>query len=367
VKNNTSFNHIYIESHLMEHPKTKLILERLQHTGEISQFDNIHTLIKSSHQVYHPSDRSKNLVLSSIRGEILRKCPGTHGHICCNYHVINQYIGCPVNCAYCILQGYLNQPFTIINVDIENILETLSTVSVKNQNEILRIGTGELGDSLVYDHLTDFSLDFIQFFKNRREFMFEFKTKTNNIDNLLKEPNPGNIVIGFSMNPESLTVKLESDAATIDERINAASLLVEKGYKISLHFDPILNIPNFRDEYNSLIQKIFSRISHNDIAWISMGTFRYTNDLKSMIEYNYPESGLLSDDFVLTADGKYRYFRPVRTALYKAVKESLTAINPDMPMYLCMESPEVWRSVLGTTPGCSAKMDFLFKKRGIIK
>ena len=175
MKNNTQFNHIYIESHLLDHPKTKLILERLQHTGEISQFDNIHTLIKSSHQVYHPSDRSKNLVLSSIRGEILRKCPGTHGHICCNYHVINQYIGCPVNCAYCILQGYLNQPFTIINVDIENILETLTTVSVKNQHEILRIGTGELGDSLVYDHLTDFSLDFIQFFKNWKiSFFYSF-------------------------------------------------------------------------------------------------------------------------------------------------------------------------------------------------
>lgn len=360
-----NFENIYIENSVRNHSKTKLILERVTYSGTIQYFDEINALIKSSPPVYHPLDRAKNLVLSSIRGEILRKCPGTHGHICCNYHVINQYIGCPINCTYCILQGYLNQPFTIINVDIEKITDELSKRT--DSDHILRIGTGELGDSLVYDHITDFSIDFINFFKNRRDFMFEFKTKTDNIDNLLKYNNPGNIIVGFSMNPPELSKEIEGDAASIEERIAAIKLLSEKNYKISLHFDPIINIPDYKKKYDALIKNIFSQISSLNIAWISMGTFRYSNELKSMIEYNYPENHILQDQFVLTSDNKYRYFRPLRTALYNAVKDSLYEVDKNMPIYLCMESREVWEDVLGTTPGCSSKMDFLFKKRGLIE
>lgn len=361
---NIDFDKIFIERGVVNHKKTKLILSRLDFKGEIEYFDDINTLIKSSEPVYHPCDRAKQLVLSSIRGGILRKCPGTHGHICCNYHVINQYIGCPVNCSYCILQGYLNQPFTIINVDIENIFTELDKHTSDN---IIRVGTGELGDSLVYDHLTDFSLDFIEYFSDRRQYCFEFKTKTDNIGNLIKHKNPGNIIVGFSVNPEIIQVSDEPFAATLNMRLEAARKLASMGYRVSLHFDPIINIENYEDLYNNLVKMIFSYITPEDIGWISLGTFRYTNELKSMMEYNYPNSKLLSDEFVLCADAKYRYYRPLRTRLYRTVKNALSRINPDMPVYLCMESPEIWKAVLGHLPDCSGKMDFLFKSRGIIK
>ena len=111
------FDKVWIENSVREHHKTQQILSRITSGYEVDYFDNLNTLIKSTPVAYHPKERSRVLVLSQIRGEILRKCPGTHGHLCCNYHVINQYIGCPIGCSYCILQGYLNQPFTIINVD----------------------------------------------------------------------------------------------------------------------------------------------------------------------------------------------------------------------------------------------------------
>lgn len=367
-----SFKKVWIENRIAKHSKTMQILSKLNNV-ETDYFDDLNTLIRSTPTVFHPKERSETLVLSAIRGEILRKCPGTHGHLCCNYHIINQYIGCPIGCSYCILQGYLNQPFTIINVDIESIFEELERFQKVNPGKQIRIGTGELGDSLVYDHLTHFSQDFLNFFAGREEFIFEFKTKTTNIDLLLQSKGIANVVVGFSVNPDIVIKNEEEFSASLKERIEAAAALVNAGYKIALHFDPIVLIPNAEQEYKQTVNFIFSHLKPEDIAWISLGTFRYTNDLKSMMEYNYPKSTLLSREFVLCSDNKFRYFRPIRTKLYKAVIGFLHNVNKDLPIYLCMESPEVWIDTLeilpGNCSGCSQEetMDLLFRRRVILK
>lgn len=367
-----SFKKVWIENKIAKHSKTMQILSKLNNV-ETDYFNDLNTLIRSTPTVFHPKERSETLVLSAIRGEILRKCPGTHGHLCCNYHIINQYIGCPIGCSYCILQGYLNQPFTIINVDIESIFEELERFQKVNPGKQIRIGTGELGDSLVYDHLTHFSQDFLNFFAGREEFIFEFKTKTTNIDLLLQSKGIANVVVGFSVNPDIVIKNEEEFSASLKERIEAAAALVNAGYKIALHFDPIVLIPNAEQEYKQTVNFIFSHLKPEDIAWISLGTFRYTNDLKSMMEYNYPKSTLLSREFVLCSDNKFRYFRPIRTKLYKAVIGFLHNVNKDLPIYLCMESPEVWIDTLeilpGNCSGCSQEetMDLLFRRRVILK
>jgi spore photoproduct lyase len=47
-------------------------------------------------------------------------------------------------------------------------------------------------------------------------------------------------------------------------------------------------------------------------------------------------------EMILGEDGKYRYFRPLRTALYRALQEEIIRHFQDTTLYLCMESHEVW-------------------------
>lgn len=359
-KNNFyKFNKIYIEKKYKDHANVKRILSNLVKTP-IEYVDNLFDLIKLSPVVYNPSEKSKILFLGGIRGDILKKCPGSHGHICCNYYIINLYIGCPLNCTYCILQEYLNQPFIIVNIDIENIFKSLNDM-FKKSNKFYRIGTGELGDSLVYDPITGFSKDFIDFFSNYPSNIFEFKTKTNLIDNILKINSPGNIIVGFSLNPEIVIKNQEGFSSFLIERLIAAKELIKKGYKISLHFDPIINIINFEKEYFNLIKTIFGYISGSDIAWISLGTFRYLPGLKKMIEYNYSNSNILNDEFVLCADKKYRYLKSIRLAMYKKIINWLRSFDKNLLIYLCMESPEVWKKALGNLPFNEEKLNLIFK------
>ena len=76
-----AFKKVWIENKIANHYKTKHILSKLGDI-DIDYFDDLNTLIHNTPTVFHPKDRSQTLVLSAIRGEILRKCPGTHGHLC---------------------------------------------------------------------------------------------------------------------------------------------------------------------------------------------------------------------------------------------------------------------------------------------
>ncbi|HPO49493.1 MAG TPA: radical SAM protein [Spirochaetota bacterium] len=356
----SQFENIYIEEKFKNNINVEKILSRVTGKSKISYVDDITKLMKILPQS-HPNEVSKNLLLSGIRGDVLRKCPGTNGHICCNYYVINLYVGCPLGCTYCILQSYLNQPLTIINLDIDSIFLSLDKIFKENNKKFFRVGTGELGDSLVYDHLTDYSTEFIDFFAGYKNTIFEFKTKTTNVSNLLQKQSPGNVVVGFSVNPSIVSEKEETYASKIEDRISCAKELVSKGYKIALHFDPLINIENFENEYSILIDNIFKNLSPKNIAWISLGTFRYTPDLKICIEYNYPKTKILCEEFIVDRDKKFRYFKTIRIELYKKIIDKLKSINDNLTIYLCMESKEVWKKTLGFLPFDESKVDLIFK------
>ncbi|RUM36511.1 MAG: DNA photolyase, partial [Desulfobulbus sp.] len=52
-----------------------------------------------------------HLLLAENRGTFFKPCPGTREYRCCDYQVLNIGMGCPMDCVYCILQAYLNNPW----------------------------------------------------------------------------------------------------------------------------------------------------------------------------------------------------------------------------------------------------------------
>ena len=76
-----------------------------------------------------------------------------------------------------------------------------------------------------------------------------------------------------------------------------------------------------------------------------MGTLRYTPELKEKLG----EQDFLLAEFVPCHDGKNRYIQKVRSRIYRHVSERLASVC-GCPVYMCMESPAVWRNVFGKTP-----------------
>jgi spore photoproduct lyase len=190
-------------------------------------------------------------------------------------------------------------------------------------------------------------------FSRRKNAILELKTKTTRISRVLASKYRERIVLSWSLNGAWISVREEKGAASIQKRIEAARECQSEGFTLGFHFDPLIPYPGWRDDYARTIELLDRRIDPRGIIWISMGSFRFMPALKPIIRKRHPTSSVLNGEFVSGLDGKMRYFKPIRIELYDFVRRLLEGWHPDLGLYLCMESDEVWRSSMGWSPETS--------------
>ncbi len=279
--------------------------------------------------------RLDNFFIVRENYDFYKKCACSHKSVHCGYEVVNLGSGCAFDCAYCYLQDYLNSPGILQPANLEDFFTQFASYK-----ENIRMGSGEITDSLIFDHLTGFSSRIVEFFKGHPGSSFEFKTKSDNVDNLLKVSPGDNIIVSWSMNPPEVITTVEHFTASLDERLAAAERCVAAGYKVAFHFDPMIYFVGWETAYRNLVEKIFNRIDSRRVAWLSLGTLRMTPALKKMMENRFPETRLLDEEFIVGHDGKFRYPFAVRTAMYGHMKDWLSQRAPGVYLYLCMEEKE---------------------------
>jgi spore photoproduct lyase len=296
------------------------------------------------------------LFVSSPRGKTVTRCPGSRGHLCCNYITVDLYLGCTLGCGYCIMDSYLNFSPLTVYLQPQRSIARLQELARKNGDITIRAGTGEVGDSLLLDPLFGLSEVFITALSVHPNVYFELKTKTHFVDHLLEVEKKGNAVIGFSVNPQSHIEAHEPHASSLAQRLEAARRAAQAGYRLAFHFDPVFFSDNWEQEYLSLV-KALRRFSCERIAWISLGAMRYTSALRQRLG----EQAFLYEEFVPCRDGKFRYPQKMRIPIYRTLYEALNR-ELSAPIYLCMESPAVWHEVFGNVPGKIAGLRAIFTK-----
>lgn len=290
------------------------------------------------------------LLLSENRGTFLKECPATREYQCCDYRVINIGTGCPMDCTYCILQAYLNNPYQNFYINEKDMFMELNNELSENKG-FLRIGTGEFTDSMALDRLTGMSRKLVSFFSDKNNCILELKTKSAYIENLRDLHHGGRTVMAWSLNSEKIVMHEEMRAATVDERLDAAAACSGYGYHLAFHFDPIIAYPGWKQGYKDIIEKLFEKVPASSIRWISLGGFRYIPKLKQIGTARFPHSKIYHHEFIEGLDSKQRYFRPLRVELYRYIYSRIKhCADPRTCIYFCMESDEIWKEVMGFTP-----------------
>jgi spore photoproduct lyase len=330
------FDRLYVEQPLVRSPFLEPALRRL------AGLEPVFVPGKEGIPAEHRNPRT--LFLSGPRGRVVTRCPGSPGQLCCNYFTVDLYLGCALGCAYCILRSYLNFAPLTVYLDPGPAAERLKRLARANPDRLVRAGTGELGDSLLLDPLFGLSESLIRALAPYPNVRLELKTKTANVDHLLGIEDKGGAVIAFSLNPPELIRAYEGRSSPLPERLEAARRAAQAGFRVSFHFDPIIAGPRAEEEYRA-VARLLADFPPGSVAWISLGTFRYPPELRERVGCRE----LLHEEFVPCPDGKHRYPQPARSRLYRALKEELSRVS-DAPIYLCMESPAVWRNVFGRLP-----------------
>ena len=295
--------------------------------------------------------RCDTVFVIRARHDFFKRCPCTNGAVPCGYHIFNLGFGCIYECSYCYLQEYTNAPGVVLPANIEHFFGRFTRYTASpaaaawQRGTRMRIGTGEFSDSLMLDHLTEYSLPIVEFFRRHQDTLFEFKTKSARIDNLLKARHDGNIVLSWSLNPQKIIDENEWHTASLSARLAAAARGAEAGYPIGLHFDPVIHFKGWEKEYGAVIEAVFDTLRQKEIAWISLGTLRFRPRLKQIIENRFPANTILDEELLPGYDRKLRYPDSIRQAKYTRLVTMLHKHSKKLPIYLCMEDRKMWEMV----------------------
>lgn len=313
----------------------------------------------------------RNVFVTPFKGHFFKRCPGASQKTaltCCNYYVLNLGSQCNLNCSYCYLQSYLNTPVMKIYSNIESAKTELLDMMKSFPKHPYRVGTGEIIDSLSMDELTLFSRELIPLFKEYPHWTLEFKTKSDRVDQFLDMGPVENVHVSWSINPPFIIDSEEHGTARFEERLAAAKKVVNAGFKLAFHIDPIIYHENWKENYTYLVQQITKEFSPNEVKVISLGTLRFQPEQRLLMRERFGMSSLVNQSEMFSSDsGKMRYDWHIRTQMFQFVLNLFKNNSASWNIFLCMETPETWATTLNKSPMKVDGLENLFRPLPKIK
>jgi len=339
---------VYVDKEIFSSPITKEVLSHFLITPTIINDSKI--VYDDVYDSFDPIARGKEILyLTENKGSFIRKCPGTRHYHCCGYKILHTGTYCTMDCSYCILQQYFHPPLLKYFVNHGDLFGALEN-EIFQAPEISRIGTGEYTDSLIWEPISSLTPQLVEKFGKQSRAVLELKTKTVQIDKLKGLSHNRKTILAWSLNTPRIIQSDERDTAPLKARLKAARTCQSWGYPIAFHFDPIVLYKGCENEYIQVIQDIFETISPENIAWISLGVFRFLPELKTILETRFFDSKITYGEFIPGMDGKMRYFKSLRIDVCKTIVSAIRKyINPKI-IYFCMEDDEIWQESFGYTP-----------------
>ena len=308
------------------------------------------------------AESKKQVHITNFQGQFFKKCPGFHkGMACCNYFVLNLGFQCDMDCSYCYLQSFINSNYLTIYANVDMALEELKQMEhLKGQP--MRVGTGEVIDSLSLDPLTLYSHDLIQFFKDYPTWKLEFKTKSAYVDQFLDCDHAGNVIVSWSINPQNIIAAEEHGTASFEERIQAARKCVDKGYQVSFHIDPMIWHQGWEKNYKTLVDRITTEFQPKDIPYLSVGALRFQPEQKNIMRERFGMKSLVNQgETFKSQDGKLRYDYSLRQSMFEFILKGFRNHSKEWKIFMCMETPETWVDTFGHNPFHEEPLRELFK------
>ena len=199
-----------------------------------------------------------------------------------------------MDCSLCCSRTSYNPAFQIFS-NYTDSFEELDRLARSSPRRHFRVGTGELADSLALDSITGLSTDLIDFVRDREHVTLELKTKTDEIANLLRIDPRGRAIISWTLSPDAVWRSSEHRTASPSARIAAARAVLEAGYRVGFHFDPIIAYENAERDYGLLIKELLGVVPAEKISFISMGALRMTPALRGAAETVSADAMLLGE------------------------------------------------------------------------
>ena len=262
---------------------------------------------------------------------------------CCNLLTLDAVESCGYDCSYCSIQSFYNDGKITFDTTLKDKLENIEL----DPNEFYHIGTGQSSDSLMWGNRFGVLDHLVEFAKKHPNVMLEFKTKSNNISYFLEQDNlPKNLLFTWSLNPQIIIDHEEHLTASLDERLDAAKTLHDRGSLVGFHFHPMIYIENFKEEYGAVFNKMLKIFDPKTVALLSLGTLTFIKPVIKQIRNRDFKSKILQIP-MNDASGKFSYPLDIKKEMFKFAYDSLSPWHDKVYFYMCMEDHSLWKDVFG--------------------
>jgi len=191
-------------------------------------------------------------------------------------------LNCFFNCKYCYLQWTFRNRFPVFFLNYEDMQKEIINQIEKERKTWfdgqITFYASNYTDLLATENISRFHKNFLPFCESLPDkVLIETRTKSANITALLDYTKKLNwnsptqkMEIAFSLSPRIIAEKYELWTATLDAKISAINVLLEKWFRVGLRFLPLLPVENFHQIYSDFLDEIISKVDINKVASIAI-------------------------------------------------------------------------------------------------
>jgi hypothetical protein len=298
----------------------------------------------------------------TTRGSFIKQFsgPGENGIICFKFWQAVIASGCPGECAYCFLQTqypYKTGLYDLMGTLFENLRDIVPETRLWLQQQAgAGLILGENQDGLAFEGaykkllgVTPLEL-LIPLFRDENPndntlIVLSKFTKTGYAEELGPCPQ---VVFSWSLSLPSISKRYEKKVAPLEKRLERASELKQKGYRIRFRLDAMAPIPDWEEE----VDEIVGQINAVGPEMLTIGALRATNPkvLRQAAVDGGRDGSIF--DYLAKPDPsrfKYRTESNFHRAVFLRVRDRLA---PGIVLGLCKEDRSVWQAAGLSWQGC---------------
>jgi spore photoproduct lyase len=274
---------------------------------------------------------------------LLGPCPADSPQTrCCQLLTLDAVRNCVYGCSYCSLQPFFNQQKVWVEKDLRAKLKKISLPP----HQLVHIGTGQSSDSLALGNHEGILEALLEWAQHNPQMVLEFKTKSDQVEYLLQNPVPPNVIVTWTLNTPTIIQHEEHGTASLERRLVAARKVADKKILVGFHFHPMIHYRDWADDYQNICTRLLKDFRPPEVITVSLGTATYTRKVMQAIRSRGLPSKILQMPLIEIA-GKYSYPSEIKRELFSYAYQALKPWWGKVFFYLCMEEINLWKEIFG--------------------
>lgn len=323
---------LYIEAHLLDHPRVQSVRQRFKHLPMIT-CNHYGEIFNRKGQHFRLQKQAPALIIAEKKGQTVLPTPEGFGIGGSQNYYFSHLLNCPYDCRYCFLQGLYQSAHYVWFINYASFFEAIAK-QIAQCSAPCYFFSGYDADSLAFEPVTGFIDAFVPFFQSHPNGLLELRSKSTNIRALLKHTPSDNIIVAFSLTPDIISAQLEHGVPSVQKRIAALATLSRAGWRIGLRFDPLIDHPQFESHYAHLVKAVFAQINTDSLHSVSIGPLRFPHKMHDTIFSLYPKEPALIKG--LTKRGKQVSYRHQREqAMHDFMENTLRHHVSQQQLFRC--------------------------------